>query len=200
MLVFNLMQKISFYILFSFCLIFTLGGAFNEGFSRFFFAIPFYIAFFIIIKKFQAKSIFKKIAIATIAFSLSWNLTLTQNPLMYPILSGGTIEVLDDGYIQTYSDKSAGFQKTTKEEISCIGCGEVTYHQVLKGEVILVEGIKLNHPDFGLRRSLITKYGYLEVDDTNFRLSHTVVSPLHQLGMLMIYPALLINLKTMLFS
>ena len=183
-------NKNVFLFLYSICFLFSLGAALNEGFTKFFWGIPFYLAFFIIGKRFQVKWTYYLQVITITALSITCSLTLTRNPLLYPILSEGTLTVLEDGFIKKYSDQSAAFTLTDVDDIDCSGCGQTVYYPVKKDQRIKVLGIKLNYPDFSLDRNFITEYGHLSERSDSLIPSHKVSGPLLTLGNLMYYPAL----------
>jgi len=186
-------RSILFFCTYLLCVVFSLGAAVNEGFTRWYTGIPFFILFFVITKKFNKSKRFSLLAFAIIFSSIYSNSILPKNSFLYPILNEGYLIVQEDGYIHQYSDNSAGFYKDEKE-IKCTGCGEVKKHSVKSGERIKVEGISYSYPDLGFRRAYKTAYGNI-VPETHFKLSHEA-HPLLKLGELMYYPALPIILIT----
>lgn len=183
------MNKKSFLSLYFLCVLFALAAAVNEGFSAFIGAIPFYLLFFFLCRKHQAQISYKIWAALIIAFSIVFNLTLTKNPLIYPILVNGSISFPRDGFIMKYSDESAAFTSEQKANNNTSGM-IATYTPVKAGEVIEVTGIQLTHPDLGLNRNLITPLGKIHEKDPGIVVSKQVVRPIHYLGNLMYYPAL----------
>ncbi len=169
------------------CFVFSVGAAVNEGFTRWYTGVPFFILFFVISNKLNKSKKLSFLAIVIILTSIYCNLTLTQNTYLYPILDEGHLIPLEDGFIHQYSDNSAGFYKDD-QEISCTGCGEVKKHSIKRGDKIKVNGIKYNYPDLGFRRAYQTSYGNI-VPTTHFELSHEV-HPILKAGELMYYPAL----------
>lgn len=180
-------RSILFFSTYLLCVVFSLGAAMNEGLTRWYTGIPFFILFFVLIKKFNKSKRFSLLAIVIIFSSIYCNSTLPTNSFLYPILDGGHLTVQEDGFIHQYSDNSAGFYKD-EEEMKCTGCGEVKKHSVKSGERIKVEGISYNYPDFGFRRAYKTAYGNI-VPRGHFKLSHEP-HPLLKLGELMYYPLL----------
>lgn len=148
-----------YYALYTIGIIFTLSGAVNAGLSLYFMAIPF-MALMIWISKFKLKnkSLFY-FSIALIIFSIGVSHTQTRNPILFPIISDGYIEILENGYQLTFSDGSGGFSLDNKEDIACIGCGEVIYTEVKKGEKFKVLAVRVEHPDFTTSITLVTEIG-----------------------------------------
>ena len=149
--------------------IFLISGATNIGLTGFFFAIPFAILL-VFISHYSFKS--KKLLLSSIFLILVCilvNITLEKNPFIFPILSGGTIEVLEDGYLVTYSDGSGGFSKKSAQEqtVSCLGpsCGTDKSTPLKKGEIYNVTGVSITHPDLHTDVSLITSVGKFDQYD-----------------------------------
>lgn len=184
----NKTRLVLFYICFFLCTLFSLGAAMNEGITRWVTGIPFFVLFFVINKAFKQSKKFYHASIIIIISTIVFNITLSQNPLMYPILFDGHLVIKEDGYIHQYSDNSAGFYSEIDTGISCTGCGQIQHHKVFKGDKIPVEGIVYNYPDFSFKRSYKTKFGNITPAE-NIETSHKPC-PLLKLGNLMYYPAL----------
>ena len=150
------------------CIIFVSAGAVNSGFSKFFWAIPFMItSLYVSLKKIESVKLFI-FSILFIIASITVNLTQEKNPILFPILSGGTVEFLEDGYIRTFDmDGSGGF--VTKEEKedpdNCRGCGALSYKEVRKGEVLPILKVTINHPSMATAFSLLTEKGQIDRND-----------------------------------
>jgi len=144
---------------------FVLAGAVNAGFSRFYMAIPFMLLLISIsIPKGRKISV---ITIAIVILSIGINKTQESNPILFPILAGGYVQILEDGYLRTFSDGSGGFSKENKLSIGCATCGEVTYQKLKKGEKYKVLKTKIKNPDFGITINLVTEIG--EFHESNYK-------------------------------
>lgn len=147
-------------------LIFIVSGALNLGFSGFWMATPFMVLAIHFSKKLIEN---RKLYWFTVIFSIGaifFNITIEKNPLIFPILIDGYVEIQRDGYQVTYDDGSGGFRDHKQDEIQCIGCGPRTYTKVEKGDIYKVEGIKIGHPDFGIDIRVLTEIG--EFGEHNF--------------------------------
>jgi len=195
-------RKLAIYIYFL-SLIFILGGACNTGFTRFWLATPFMVIAIIIsifIKKhnaFIATSIFCAIAII-------FNVTLEKNPIAFPILINGSVTVLRDGNLITFSDGSGGFfDEGMFNEKSRVNFGKIDIKKLSKGQEFKVTGIIISHPDFSTNISLTTTAG--QFSEMNYQPSNqlftqsikpnkTIINPIIKfLGNIMYYPMLLIK-------
>lgn len=189
-------------------IIFIISGALNLGFSGFWMSIPFMVLAVHLAKKFTDN---KKILWFTVAFSAAaiiFNITIEKNPLIFPILHDGYVEVQRDGYYRLFSDGSGGFSPTKEDDVGCIGCGSVTYTKINKGDIYKVTGIRLEHPDFGINISVLTEIGGFDeydYDETNtlyaddngempVRLNKDVTRFGINTGILMVWPMMLIML------
>jgi hypothetical protein len=111
----------------------------------------------------------KKIVLAfTIMFILLgifFNHTLEKNSFIFPVLDGGTVEILEDGYITKYFDGSGSFKainKDIKDKDHRDGYPvNLPFIKVKKGEVLRVQGVVVESPDFGLNISLVTEKGQI---------------------------------------
>ncbi len=171
-------------------LIFIIASAFNDGFSRFAPAIPFYFILYIFSKKLNLNIKLKLSFLCIVIASILLNINLSRINWFYPI-TNGTITFKQDGFIHHYSDNSAGFS-TSSETISCTGCGEIKIHEVKAGEILKVKSVATTHPDFSTRYVLVTEKGNISIPSPNdaFGLSAPVNSPILILGNLMYYPAI----------
>lgn len=92
------------------CCIGIIAGGVNIGFSRFFTAIPFMLgASFISSYILRSKKLII-LATALTALSICCSLSITYNPLIFPILRGGEVKILRDGYQVTFIDGSGSFR------------------------------------------------------------------------------------------
>lgn len=171
-------------------LIFIVASAFNDGFSRFAPAIPFYIVLYLFSKKLNLNIKLRLSFICIVIASILLNVNLSRIKWFYPI-TNGTITFKQDGFIHHYSDNSAGFS-TSSEKISCTGCGEMKIHEVKAGQVLKVFSVATTHPDFSTRYVLVTEKGNISIsaDNDSFELSAPVSSSILLLGNLMYYPAI----------
>jgi hypothetical protein len=140
----------------------------------------------------------KKILIGTIAYctaAILVNSTLEKNPLVFPILNGGTIEILKDGYLETFSDQSGGY---VKEPNQSKDFGKISYRKLSKGEKFNVTGIEIGHADFSTNvflKTPIGRFDYVERDTESVAISQRMESPFVQkMGDLMNYPIFLLML------
>lgn len=171
------------------CIVFIASSALNDGFSRFVCGIPFYAGLFYCAHKLKLNNKLKIVAGSYIIGSILFNLTLTHNPFIYPII-GGKITFLEDGFITQYSDNSAGFS-TAPMHIECAGCGQQTIHTIKKGDQLEVQGIKATHPDLSTKLTLITNKGNLSLPESHLvQYSKTLSSPVLKLNVLMYYPVI----------
>ncbi len=89
-------------------ILFSLGGAFNVGTTRFWMSVPF--MFILILLSFKRNI---KYGIATIIFIIVCiiiNLTIYKNSFVFPILkSGVSVEIQKDGLYESFSDGSGSF-------------------------------------------------------------------------------------------
>lgn len=130
--------------MFALCFVMILSGACNYGFSRFFFAIPFMIIGYIIVKrnKNEIKSKFLIFCGSCILF----NLTLSYNPIFFPILLG-YVETINNGAMGYYSDPDQGywFDYQSEKDFS-------QYKSILpisKGTRLKVTSVSISYADFG---------------------------------------------------
>lgn len=180
-------------------LIFIVSSAFNDGFSRFTPAIPFYFCLYYFAQKLNLNIKLKFSFLCIILASILLNVNLSKLSCFYP-MTNGTITFKQDGFIHHYSDNSAGFS-TSSETISCTGCGEIKIHEVKAGQVLKVVSVATTHPDLSTKYVLVTEKGNISIPSPNdaFELSAQVHSPILLLGNLMYYPAipiLIIGIKS----
>ncbi len=146
-------------------LVFIISGAFNDGISRFVLAVPFMlIAGFIAFKKFKNHLVVGFVTFLSIA-AIWMNLNLEKSSIVYPILDQGTVTVNKNGFLKTYSDGSGMYSETDVEEFKCAGCGEVKFQKINQGDVYPVQGIKVEHPDFSNKITLVTSIGQFSEHD-----------------------------------
>lgn len=158
-------KKHSFEILYVVSFVFTLSGAVNAGFSRYFVAIPF-MALMLWISKTKLKS--RLILYASIFFiviSVVVSHSQTENPLLFPIISNGYIRILKDGYQQTFSDGSGGFVLNKEKDDAYSGSGPINYTEVKKGDVFNVRAVRIGYPEFSTSIRLVTEIGEFSEDD-----------------------------------
>ena len=149
---------------------FVILGAFNIGILLV--ASP----LFILISRYGLKS--KKMfwsSICLVIVCLLINMTIEKNPLLFPVVRGGTVKILEDGYLATYSDGSGGFSKENfadnqGRDPSCVGpyCGIIKFYPLKKGEIYNVTGVIVTlgaGGDFRPRISLVTSIGRFAQDD-----------------------------------
>lgn len=78
----------------------SLAGAVNSGFSYFFMAVPFMALLVVLSRRYGVK--YRNAAIVFITLCILVSVTQSHNPLLSPILSGGTATILQDGYFVLY--------------------------------------------------------------------------------------------------
>jgi len=180
-------RKMWVFILFI-CFIFILSGGANTGFSKFFMALPFMLLAILISTKVLKKNIYKKLTFILILFSIIFNITLTKNPLAFPILDKGSIEIMSNGFHITFSDGSGGFYD---EKLTANSYDNVTYKELKKGEKYKVTGIKITHPDFSTKVYLQTAIGQFSQSNYNITLNKEAHATwVKNLGFLMNWPIL----------
>lgn len=114
--------------------IMSLGGAVNSGWSKFTWAIPFMICLVYLAYK-QSKSLLL-VSIVFVVLCITISKTQDRNPFLYPIISGGEVTIMQDGFQKTYHDDgSGGF--TSYERI--------TLNQPTKDEKKQLEDFKSDH-------------------------------------------------------
>lgn len=164
-------MKFLIWIAYLVCIAFIVSGALNYGSSRFVMAVPFIIAACFMAWKYSSG---RMLFYATIVFSLTAiivNLTIEKNPLVFPVIDGGQVEILVDGFYLTDSDgNGAFFTAASCSDPSLPGhCGWATTSTFIKaGTVYKVKGVNLTssgvfvrgidiiiEPGYSLDRSLI---------------------------------------------
>ena len=180
------------------CYTFILSGGANIGSTRFLMALPFMPLALLISMRVLKKTVFRKLTFILIPFSIILNITLEKNPIAFPILCGGEIEIISDGFQGTYSDGSGGFYDKEPEKA---GDHNVTYKELKKGEKYKVTGIVITAPDFGTKINLQTTIGqfsHSNYQDTSYSSASVLTNKevqatwLEDLGFLMYWPLLFI--------
>lgn len=192
-------HKIFLWILYLIGILFILGGAVNNGFSRFFMAIPFMILVSLISKIWLKNDKLFYFSISLIILSIATNLTQTKNHFLYPILSDGYIEILKDGYHIEFSDGSGSFiTEEEKNNEHQILPENIIYTRLSKGDKFKVTGIKITHPEFGTNINLTTNIGRFSTYDyqpinaeqsLNIKINKEIQTEWSsKLGLLMLWP------------
>ncbi|MFC1721257.1 hypothetical protein ACFL0K_03335 [Patescibacteria group bacterium] len=133
--------------------VFVVAGGVNSGYTYFFGAIPF---MFLIVWISKVKLKNKKIyifSVVFIIFSIIISITQAKNPILYPILSGGYVEVLKDGYLET-NKLWSGFVR--EESSSCNTC---IYQKLNKGDKYRILGVRLNNDGIPNTITILTEIG-----------------------------------------
>lgn len=141
--------------------VFIAAGAVNAGFSGYHMAIPFMVIAVVLSLMIGTM----RLVLLSVVFSVLAvvvNVTQTKNPILYPILSNGYVEILKDGYQQTFFDGSGGF---VFEKWPCDG--DCTLTKLKKGERYRVVGVRVRWPDFGQEVSVVTEIGEFSEYDYN---------------------------------
>lgn len=201
----SIIMKVILWLLYAISIVFITSGAFNYGFSRFYCAIPFMIIASLLAARLTQR---RWVLVCTILFSLvsvAINVTLEKNPLVFPILNGGYLEVHKDGYYETFpmSPPTDGLyvgQKPCTPE-SSVACEEGTIAVPIQaGTRLAITGIRVEHPDFGKDVIVITESGRtFSTNDINFEKGALTTNlPIENhivslLGILMIWPILLLH-------
>lgn len=180
--------------------IFVVAGGVNAGFSAYLMAVPFMALILWVSKTKLQNSGLLYFSLGLIIFSILVSHTQTKNPFLFPIVSGGTVEVLQDGYHQEFSDGSGGFELEKEDQDKCIGCGRIEYTPLRKGEVFDVQGVRIGNPDFGIAIALVTQVGEFsqyDYDPIEGKPYIKINKPVHArwadaLGALMAWPIILI--------
>lgn len=148
-----------------FCCLFIISGAVNAGATGFYLAIPFMLATSWISLRVIKNTRVTYFAHSLIFLSIIFNVTLTKNPLIFPIIDDGHIEIVSDGYYVTYIDGSGGF--TTEKSIK-VDESQVSYKRLNKGERYKVNGIKISMSGLSSVLLLQTEIGtFSEIDYQN---------------------------------
>lgn len=200
-------MRILLWTLYFLSLVFIVSGAFNYGFSRFLLAVPFVVVANVLAVRLTKR---KLLFVVTLLFSIAAaavNLTLERNPLVFPILKGGYVEVRKDGYYESwpkYGLEGVYFQEepcTPESHVACDGQTIVT--PIKAGTRLKVTGVRMEYPDFGKSIVLITESG-MTFSTENFYLAEdalTTNSPVEsrlfsKFGILMMWPALPFMLRS----
>ena len=83
------------------CLIFIGSGAFNYGFTRWYPAVPFMLVALGIARRSRSRRRLTGTFVFCVA-AIFVNATLEYNPLVFPVLDGGTVTVVTAGYWQRF--------------------------------------------------------------------------------------------------
>lgn len=97
-------------LLIALSILFSIGGAFNVGFTGFWMAVPFMLLLgFLTFKKSRIVFVY---SLGFILLCVIINLTIYKNPLVFPVLKKGTkIEVVNESLYRKSSDESGSFIK-----------------------------------------------------------------------------------------
>lgn len=182
------------------CCLFIISGAVNAGVTGFYLAIPFMLATSWISLRVIKNTRVTYFTHSFIFLSIIFNVTLTKNSLIFPIIDDGLIEIVSDGYYVTYTDGSGGF--TAKKNIE-VDESQISYKRLKKGECYKVNGIKISMSGFSSVLLLQTEIGtFSEVDyQSNGQLTAKVlpskevyVSWVRSLSVLMYWPLIFMML------
>lgn len=180
------------------CLVFIVSGAFNYGESRFFLALPFMAGACVLAWKYSSKRILFYITVAFCLVAIAFNLTLERNPLIFPIIDDGNVEVLVDGNHLTFvADGSSGFFDAS----FCANpnnreyCEEVTSSNTFieKGSVFKVKEVQLTSREFARVINIVTEEGYSFshelISHNEIRVDKEITNPtFEKAGVLMSWP------------
>lgn len=192
----TLPTKIQNNILYIICLLFTVSGFCNYGMTYFLMAIPFIILLFI-------RTYFKGmhnvlILMFFIFIGFIFNITLTRNPLFFPVLMGN-VSVIEDGYMITteYSDFN---WYCPKSDINyCFEKNHKIVATVKKGEILEVEEIRpLGGMESIRTYNLVTTKGVFlqnSLETKKINTDFIIENPITKhLGFLMYYPIIVMEL------
>jgi len=151
-------------VLFISC-IFVLASGVNSGFSEFYMGIPFMLLAFTL-----SVAVFNWfVAMGTallIVLSVFVNITLENNPIIFPILQDGQGKVLHDSVHVTFSDGSGGLRVGNPG-----GSDEAAIIKNVKGGTSFdVTGIIFSPSGFSTTISLMTTIG--NISERNYRDNH----------------------------
>ena len=149
------------------CYLFIISGGVNAGVTAFYLAIPFMLgAVWINFARLKNKKLnyFTSILIFC---SIIFSVTLHKNPLIFPIINDGYIEVLSDGYYVSYEDGSGGFVDSPIDQTSF----NVSYKALKKGDRYKVIGIESRLSGFTSVLLLQTEIGPFSERDYQGNLS-----------------------------
>lgn len=200
-----MIMQIHYWFLYLVCLLFIISGTFNYGSTRFFFAIPFFAAAcFLSLKLVPTRwllygtGIFMLIAIAV-------NLTLEKNPLVFPVLDGGSIEVHKDGYYKSFPDSGVFVEDEPCVPGNPIRCDDAVVSVLPAGTRLPVVGVRMESAGVGLNDVVLITESGMTISKTNiyiYKDSLSVDKPIEstlfsELGSLMLYPFLPLLLLAM---
>ncbi len=165
--------------------IFLLSATTNNGFGKYTMLIPYVcLLFWISGRKIQNK----KLHTATICISLFAVIityTALKNPFFYPILSGGYVEVLEDGYFETFPNGDGGViinnfvPNSFSSDIDLLG----PTIKINKGDIFKVTGFA-HRQGHGLVSydTIVTEVGefipyFLSKNDTQFLINKPITAP-----------------------
>lgn len=173
-----------FFVFFS--AIMSLGGAFNSGWSSFYLAIPFMA--YLVYKGYKSGTSFFVASIIFVLACIAVSKTLEKNSFVFPVLKGGEVTVLKDGFQRTFQDGSGGFvafenlttnkpsneqQKVfddfktdpTRNKLEYYDSFTSTITKIKKDEKYAVTGLFDQTDDLSSTVSIITSVGKFRIED-----------------------------------
>lgn len=185
-------------IIFGICVLFIISGAVNYGVSRFYFAIPFYVIAFVLSLKIFPRPKGALYVLALVFASIFINTTLEFNPLVFPILNGGYVEVVNDRLQNSSSEDTESFSNKNRSRVECTQCG-FKNKMLVEGYIYRVTGVKVSHRDFSTNVTLLTEVG--EFTEYEYKTNRVVIPNkrvnsilFEKLRILMAYPLFLVNI------
>jgi len=129
---------------------------------------------------------YRLFTILYIPLAILVNLTAEINPLIFPILKNGTVELLSNGKHITYNDGSGGFYGNGSNEPN--NSSVLKKELLSKGDKLDVTGVRVRHPDFSEEVYIVTSIGefYNDKDIKTNRTIHALWA--EKLSLLMLWP------------
>ena len=139
---------------------FIVAGGLNTGISAFSMAIPFMIAA-IFISKNKLKSVYWMWGTAMlILVSLVLSMTLEKNPIIFPILKEGHIQITRDSYYLRFGDGS-GLLSSSDPSRYKFTPDNPTVSRVTEGSIYQVTGVSIDLAGFSNSINLETELGVI---------------------------------------
>ncbi len=168
--------------------IFSLGGAVNSGWSAFYLAIPF--MGYLIYQGYKKSILFFVLSILFVIACIVTSKTLEKNPFIFPILRGGEVTVVRDGFQRTFEDGSGGFipfeeltvneptesqkkifsdfvNNPEQKSLTYFDSFNITVTKIKKGETYKVTGVYHQTADLTDAISVVTEIGRFRLEDFN---------------------------------
>jgi hypothetical protein len=166
--------------------IFSLGGAVNSGWSSFYLAVPF--MGYLIYQSYKKSILILSLSVLFVIVCIVTSKTLVKNPLIFPVLRGGEVTVVRDGFQRTFYDGSGGFipfeeltvnepsesQKkifddfvtnSEQKSLTYFDSFNITVTKIKKGDIYKVTAVYHQTADFTDNISVVTEIGRFRLED-----------------------------------